>query len=295
MRFRKLLSGKVIAGAALVLSLILTRTAVAVQIFGFYTWPPVCRATHWYSEKELAYFFPPYFLPLIEPYTRIATEDFSFSGPDPKGAPYKIFGSTGRSIPMDHQLANYLYKEGLINIEQDGSYHFKSPWRTEKLSELGIRYVIQKNGLNLDLVKAGWEPKGQLGSAFIYENPVKPGIVYYRKGNDQISLAPGEVKFEGNIMEAVLPPIEEETEFIITLSIRPGWKASVDGKDRALSSGENRMMRITARPGDRILRLRYEPYRTRDFILYALASIFAACLCWFAAGLLSKKSRSDRS
>ena len=278
--------GRFAAFGILALSLVLSRAAVGIQTFGFYNLP-VCRVTHMFCEKELSDFWPSYFLSFVEPFSRLATENLTNYAQDIQAGQHRIFGSMGRAITLDHALYEYLLNQNMIQNEAPNCYHFKRPWNTEKLSDLGIRYILQKDGFNEDLVSQGWSVSAQIGDMFLYRNSQDTGLVYYWEDGKRVPASKENISFKGNGMDIQLPPLEKEQELVVTLSLRPAWKARIDGHARPVYAEENRMMRIKIKPGDSLLSLRYEPFLPYHFIVAGALSLLIFFISWKAVKLHS--------
>lgn len=272
----------IIAFGIFFLSLALTRLPSSIHVLGLSNLS-ACRiaGTPWYAEPETADFQPKYFTAYIEPYSRLASDMATFYAEDLKGIYYKIFGSTERAVVADRSLAGYLLKEDLVDIDDPagGAYHFKSSGDKEKLSDLGIKYIM-RNGRSTELETQGWQILAQYFSLFLYKNPQKVGLVYYWDAGKRVVIPEETINFKGNGLIIPLPVIQEKKELVATFSLRWGWKARLDGKEKPIKMGENHMMRVDIEPGDRVLNLQYEPFKPYHFLLAIASSIIILAGGW---------------
>lgn len=265
------------------LALVLTRLPVLIDGLGFSGGIFKCRTNHWYCEERLNRFFPDYFLSFIKPFTRVATQAMPFEAQDQKITYHQIFGSSGNSIILDHKLADYLLKENLIQTTNklSGSYRFIPPWNQEKLSRLGIQYIIQfGNQIDLKLIAQGWKPKARALFQELYENPETVSVVYMLDHGKRVPILPENLSIMGNGLKIKLPALNEEKELIATFSKRAGWKAWVDNEIRPLYFAEDQMIRTKIKPGDKTLHIQYEPFRIYHFLGLFLISIFMLWSAW---------------
>ncbi|HPN32479.1 MAG TPA: hypothetical protein PKY81_16120 [bacterium] len=232
-----------------------------------------CRFKHFFSEKGSDLFNPAEFIDLIKKNERIAVEIESFEGYDLKITRNSIFGSSGRSVLLNKSLGDYLIKNNLIEIDQvPFAYHFKSPWNAMKLSELGIKYVMQKNDMKEN--NEFWSLIGSSGEWRLYENKLPTGIIYLLDSNMNKKILGGaNIIYNGNEIKILLPDRINNEILISTFAALPGWKAMINGSERKLLKLKNNMLGVSIRQGDKNVLLYFQPFSAVHFIICSLLAI----------------------
>ncbi len=253
----------------------------------------VCKTTHYYSPAYKSVFQPYDLLEKMEPYYRLATEAESVMGHDLKSNRHFIFGSNCQSTLSSKSLLNYLDSQGLINTLQCCSigYHFKRPWSVEMLTSLGVRYIIQ-GGPSDHFKEKGWSLvatsriiqnpyPGKPSIMHLYENPEKPSLIYLLENGKKRFLTT-EVTFRGNGIFIHLPDMTREAVLKATFVDLPGWRARVDGVERQIySSEDDPFIKVEVTSEDKLLYLKYEPYKMHHFISTILLSIVSGAILLF--------------
>jgi len=242
-----------------------------------------CRTSHYYSSQQMAVFQPADFLPQMEPFSRLATELYSSRGQDLKALTGDIFGSNGRSVLLNKALADYLISEDLVMVEQVPlAYHFKRPWDKEKLSRLGIRYVMQigmGTGFHTgeNLLQSGWKPVTHLArQLFLLEQPDEVCMAYLLAGNEKQCIKKEAIQYIGNSVYVDIPAFEGVRELVLTFMHLPEWQARVDKRARPLHHGRDQMLRVFVTEEDERVHFEYAPFYRWQIGLGALLSILIA-------------------
>lgn len=233
--------------------------------------------SHYFSPVEYASFEPEKFIPHFEPQSRVATEMTSAYGHDLKINLIDLFGSNGRSVLLDKKFTLYLLDNGLISIDQIPlAYHFSPPWKTDKLTELGIKYLIipyENVSSAKELRKKGWTLLKSTESYHLFKNPNNAGIIYTLNGTAITPIDSNKIEFKGNAIEITLPEISTTQNLVASFIALPGYAASVDGQSRKIHSGDNSFISIVLSPGDRIAKINYQPFKIYHFLICILISI----------------------
>jgi len=254
-----------------------------MKILGLTDWSR-CKSSHWFSNRVEADFEPKSFMKFINPFSRIAVDMHPIYGHGFRAAKENVFGSMGKGVFVDRDFTRFLHEEHLIKIHRYFSapiYNFTQPWRKEKLSRLGIKYVIQKER-NPEIEADGWIRLAMEDNLVLYENPNSTGVVYLDGEVDLLPLLGDAVTFEGNGLTAALPELHREQELVATFVARPGWQAFVDGREREVYTGKDQLIRVRVKQGDKVVSLRYAPFRWVHFVLCVLTSLalFVGMLFW---------------
>ncbi|MCA9399430.1 MAG: hypothetical protein KC618_06750, partial [Candidatus Omnitrophica bacterium] len=202
-----------------------------------------CRAdkTHYFSSRNSDRFWPPSTSQSLEPLSRIAVDAPSWKGYGIKLNRDDQFSSQGRSVVLNRHLTEYLLKQDLIQIDQSpAAYSFKQPWAFEKLSRLGIKYVVQTGTFSIPEQERGAVARGK-DRFVVYQNPVPTGIVYLDRSPKKIIPA-SHIQIKGNDFYINLPEIDSQQELVITLMDQYGWKAFVDERPEKIFHQDDYMM-----------------------------------------------------
>lgn len=254
------------------IALIAAQLPSVLRILGLNSWATCAASKHHFSNIGEATFTPLSLLNQMEPYSRLATGEHTFLGHDARAAKAQIFGSGARQALVAKPFTGFLVKEDMIEIEQSPvAYHFKRPWNKEKLSRLGIRYVLQK-GRNPDLEAQQWRFVAEDSSYFLYENPDDVGLAYWLKDGQRVFLDPDDILVRGNGLSLKLPAAAGR-ELVVTLVDSLGWKAWVDGKKTEIFHREDQLIRIKLRSGDQKLLVRYQPFQGYHFLAGMISSL----------------------
>jgi hypothetical protein len=271
------------------LALFLTRLPVAETVLGMKT-PMKCEGTHWYSMKENAPYPFAGILSFLKPQSRLTHIFKNTSGLDLRMGVEKFFGAASRAPLVERTMREYLFGRGLAVAEGRFYDYFMSPLLdAEAFADLGIRYVL------LDFQdpaaeKNRWKNLLPAGPLCLYENPAKTGVVYLKNGPERFPVSEDRWRVYGNGIEVRLPPVDRETELVAAFIYHRQWRAKIDGKERGVGTRDAPLLRVKIRPGDRILRLNYEPFRWYHFAGGILASLLLllALLGWNKSGNTQK-------
>ncbi len=239
-----------------------------------------CQSSHHFSPKGWAVFQPREFVSIMKPYSRVVSEMSSYLGQDLKIIRDQFFGGGGRSVFLNKAFGDYLLENDLIAVDWTPfCYHFKRPWREDRLWTLGIQYVIQE-GRSPDIEARGWKVFQYYG-IFLYENPYATSVVYLlgREGPHFLLEPQKNVFFSGNGIQIKLPQIRYLDELVATFNALPEWKAFVDGRPREIFSREDHLIRVPIGPADRNVELIFAP-----FPAYYFAGSVLVSLLFMAAG-----------
>jgi len=238
-----------------------------------------CRSNFKYhfSPKGSSRFEPSQLLRGIKPGSRMAVDAPSFKAMDLKASMDGFYSSTGRSVFLNKDFTHYLFANGLIKIDQvPASYHFKGPWNSSLLSDLGIKYVINSFHDHKMMKSQGWQfladDRKGLG---LYENTQPTSLVYLRENNGQkINLAGNNFKISGNSIHVTLPQRGGgDVELIASFVNLPGWKVFVDGKKGILNSRADHLLGVNISGQNRDVHFRFAPFTIIHYLLcMALAS-----------------------
>jgi hypothetical protein len=254
------------------LALFLTRVPVAETVLGMKT-PAKCEGSHWYSMKEDAPYPFAGILSFLKPQSRLTHIFKNTSGLDLRMGVEKFFGAASRAPLVERTMREYLFGRGLAVAEGRFYDYFMSPLLdADAFADLGIRYVL------LDFQdpaaeKNRWKNLLPAGPLFLYENPAKTGVVYLKSGAGRFPVPEDRWRVCGNGVEVRLPPVERETELVAAFIYHRQWRAKIDGKERAVETRDAPLLRVKIRPGDKILKLKYEPFRWYHFAGGILASL----------------------
>jgi hypothetical protein len=167
------------------------------------------------------------------------------------------------------------------------NYHFRPPWDARKLSDLGIRYIIQDN-IDEDLSREGWILQAAEGASGLYKNPVKTSLVYLiDKQGKRIPLEDSKIALVENGIEIELPEINEPKELIATFAALKGWQLFVDGQRKSMTSKKNKLLRAKVYPKQRLVRFEFKPFASYVYVL----SILLAIITPMAAFYLSQRKK----
>ncbi len=277
--------GRITAVVIVSAILAMAGTFAARRILGYYDLH-TCRLndSHYFSYKGSDLFLRP-FAGAMAPYARVASDWISSDGLDIRVQRDHVLGSAGRSAVMVHApFRDYLLAQDLIEIEQPlGTYHFKAPWDADKLASLGIRYVMGPR-LDTAAMARGWKllVYGE-GVLYLYENPLPVGLVYLKDtAGVRTPLTGNHLVLRGGMIRAELPDIKSSEECVATFIHIPGWIAWVDGVERKIVAGPDRLMRVPVLPGDHELVMRFRPFRWYHFAGGVLAAMLVpGAALWF--------------
>ncbi len=264
---------------------------------------PSSPGSHRWGTLQATSFNPISLLDSMQPYSRLVTDIHSVEGQELRAIYGKVFGSSGRSVLLYEPLSRFLENEKLIEVEkpprsQHYAYHFTRPWKTDKLSELGIRYVITA-GLAPELQKDMWRQVNcdtyHEQMLYLYENPSKATIAYVQDDGKRTFIQTENMEFSGNGILIKLPPIAKPLRLIAAFSARPGWKAFVDGRPKTITSSENTLIEIGIKNGDKMVELKYAPFGWHDVIIglvIALSIVYSSYIIVNRNGCISARKNS---
>jgi hypothetical protein len=247
----------------------LTPTIVSVLGFDIQSCGP---GNHYFSEKNKASFEPLSVLDKMEQSNRMLSNAYPVSGYDLKAIHGNVLGSNSRSVVSSQEFKTILEKNNLIHI--DDNYFFKPPWQLDRLNRLGIRYILNL-ARSEELEDKGWLllPRGESDkNLHLYENPLKPTIVYLTDGNHIKYLETFYIS--GNGIEIVLPDIEFPQNLVITFFNRNGWEAFVDKQKKQISPNDLGMVQLSVLPNNKHVVIEYKSYTKNQFIIFYIVSIF---------------------
>src|SRR4030042_1301854 len=166
--------------------LLLAQAPIIVHVMGL-NMHSCEKGNHYFNHAKEATFQPQAILSHMEPGYRMASVESPGEGHDLKAIYGGILGSNARAIVSSQQLMEIFTKFKLVTL--DANYFFSPPWQTEKLSRLGIRYLLLKQQ-STELEVQGWNViavEQYLGQQFfLYENPSKASLVHLLHGDKPV-------------------------------------------------------------------------------------------------------------
>ena len=246
---------------------------------------------YWYTQAIQATFRPEHFLERIKPGKRMAARLDPFNRgwlqtPANKG----IFLSGGRSIILHAKFREYLLTHDIINIGWHGMTYYVTSAEIDKLSLLGIKYVMTfepSSDYEEYRVLASFQRRSLL------ENPRNVSLAYLacedgdfvardvERYEDQVHVLDGkyvyflkdeEITCAGNDIVVSLPLIRKECDLVLTFVNWPGWKAVVDSRPVGIKPRPDCFLSNTVAPGDSVVKYSFEPFSTFQVILFPLLS-----------------------
>jgi hypothetical protein len=192
----------------------------------------------------------------MKPGYRMASEESPVRGHDLKSIFIGVLGSNGRAIVSSKTLMDTLLEEKLVTA--DANYYFSHPWQTEKLNQLGIRYLLLESE-SPELKQKGWKllkvSEYLHQKYFLYENPSEASLVYLIKDKKMNFLK--DYQLIGNAIKIKLPEINSNQDLVVTFLHRKEWKASIDGKETTPLKTSLGMIKIPLTPGNKNVTLQY--------------------------------------
>lgn len=252
------------------ISLILVITPVFYRIVGLDT--NNCIATQYSTNKNNAFLVPNEFLPYLDEKSRVTTEIHTHKGQDTRLTKSRVFAGNARGIVVDKKFGKILEDNNLVTVDQvPYGYFFSRPWDTNKLSILGIRYLITQKRSE-SLIKQGWSLLLKTNNYYLYENPFKPSIAH-------IKLESGERKFLNknhiNIKNKSLflnAKIEEDSNLIVSLNMRDEFKITDNGKQINSVNNELGLVEIPLKKGNHEIIIMYDNFSFGFIILSIVLS-----------------------
>lgn len=237
-----------------------------------------CRVYHQFSSQGSDRFQPRAFLKIMRPFSRIAIDERTDLGRELKITRDNLLSSAGRSVLQDKEFTNYLKSEKLIELDHYlGNYHFSRPWEADKLSELGIRYIIQDK-IDENMSKQGWITLVD----GLYENPMKTSLAYLiDKNGKRFHIDGGDISLKGNEIDINLPEIKEPQELIATFVALNGWQVFIDGERKNLIKSGNKFLRAKVSPGQSFVRFEFRPFSLYVYIWSILFALLIPILTFY--------------
>jgi len=269
----------VTTGKSLIITvLLLSQIPTFIQVLGL-NLKSCERGNHYFSYKREANFQPTLLLGEMEKNTRLTTEEYPVGGRDLKGIFGGILGSNARAIVASQNLMNIFNKNNLIKV--DDTYFFNSPWQTEKLNRLGIRYILLRTA-SRELQNKNWKlasTKKYLGQKYyLYENPNKATPLYI---DSKKPLFLTNYQLLPNGIWGELPKITKASNLVSTFYPWDAWRAYVDGKEVEISKNDLGMMQIPLLQGNKTISFKYQRLNRVVMIFALLFSIAILSISFF--------------
>jgi hypothetical protein len=250
--------------------LMLAQLPTLVHVLGLNS--PSCeKGNHFFNLADEATFQPLSLLGHMKKGYRLASVEPPVNGHDLKAIHGGVLGSNARAIVADQQLMEMFTKSKLIVL--DDTYFFSPPWQTEKLNQLGIRYLLI-NREDAELQLKGWrvvatdQYKGQ--PYYLYENPSGASLVYLQGDTGQEFLHNYELASNG--IKILLPELIRDSNLIISFFYRKSWQSWTDGRENEPTMNALGMMQVEVKPGDKVVVFHYLGLSSKDFLLSFLYS-----------------------
>jgi len=234
-----------------------------------------CQTSHYFSQEGQDRFQPRSFLQYIKPFSRIAIEEIPFLSSEEMIIRDNRLSSVGKALFLDKHLFHYLKQQGLVDTNERGvTYRFIRPWDAEKLSRLGISYVMQK-GKDSALSEKGWKLLAYEEPWALYKNPINTSLAYLVNGSGKyVALSLDQIRLTGNSLEIQLPDIMQSSILFATFNSLPGWKAFIDGQDVPLIKELGPFLQVPVQKGQRIVQFVFQPFPGWFFVLCASLGLF---------------------
>jgi hypothetical protein len=226
------------------------------------------QVNHFMCNETWTHFQPESFLPLMKPYTRLATlcDPVPWSQ-DTKANRHQILGSAGRSIILNRAFKEYLQTRGLIEPGFGGMTYFFRPAPPAVLALFGIRYCMSSEPKE-QLAQMGWVPRSQVrlkskivtvktpsqllfadeeAGWLLFESPLPVTPFYLSGAKDPEFLQ--HYRLAGDTMEIEVPPLVAARDVVATFVAQASWKAFVDGKPTPIHREEDCFIRVHVEPG----------------------------------------------
>jgi len=258
-------------------------TFAALQVFKYQY--EGCRVYHQFSSQGSDRFQPASFVKVMKPYSRVAIDERTDLGRELKMTRDHLFSSAGRSVFQDKKFTQYLLDEELIEIDHYlYNYHFRQPWNANKLSDLGIRYVIQ-NKIDENLSQHGWTLQAADGESVLYENPVDTSLVYLidPKGR-KTKLEDNNVAFEGNGIKIKVPSISGSQNLVATFVAINGWRVSIDGERKKLTPKKDHLLRVDVSPNQKLVYFEFKPFEWYVYLFSVMSAVLIPVIAFMLLG-----------
>ncbi len=235
---------------------------------------PLTRTSYFFHAESESQFHPKRFLQMMAPSSRVTAH----YDPLEKGylthiAKAQLFGSDGRSIMLHRGLRNSLLRKGLVTVGGLRLTYYFTAHDLDKLSRLGIRYVITSEPDDLDSL--GWQLIGIEPNepSYLYENPRDVDIAYLVDGS-QINYL-HDISYSNNKVHISLSraTIETESDLVATFVRWPGWKVLIDGKPANIEASSDYLLRVRVRPEDKAVTFYFEPFTAFQIIMCMIGSV----------------------
>lgn len=242
------------------------------------------KGNHYFAHSQEATFQPQSLLKTMKPGYRMASEEPPVGGHDLKAVFGGVLGSNARAIVASGELREILNRHNLVKL--DDTYFFSPPWNTEKLSRLGIRYLLLRQQSS-ELETQGWEviaSEEHLGQRlFLYENSSKASLTHLLQDEKPVFLKSYELVPNG--IKIQLPELDSIGTLVVSFFYRDSWHAWVDGKKAIPAMNALGMMQIPIKPGDRAVLFQYQGLKAWNFLIYLLFSVVILLITYFAPRL----------
>ncbi len=250
----------------------------------------VASTRHFFNSAFEADFHPEQFLELMQPYSRVAARyEPTGRGHLSHAAKAGFFGSNGRSIVLHEGFRDNLLNSRLIAIGWHGMTYYFVSYNAEKLSRLGIKYVMTPKPSGFD--SHGWTLKSfePNEKCYLYENPTNVSLAYMISGS-QIEFV-HDIKYMNNEVHIDLGQTErdKECDLVLTFIRWPGWKVLIDGEPGSIQDSADYFLRAKVRPNNKSVIFYFEPFTTLD-----ICACIAASIGIFAVSAIAvRRSRSS--
>ena len=241
------------------------------------------RGNHYFANSQESTFQPQALLQAMEQGYRMAAEESPGEGHDLKAIFGGVLGSNARAIVSSQALMETFDRQKLIKL--DDNYFFSPPWQTDKLSRLGVRYLLLKQR-SRELETQGWtniasdEP---LGQHVLYENPSRASLIHLLRNDQPVFL--GNYELVPNGIRIELPDQADSSTLVASFFYRSAWHAWVDDKEVRPAMNDLGMMQIPITPGARAVLFQFQGLKAWDFFASFLLSAVVLLIACFAQPL----------
>lgn len=247
------------------------------------------KGNHYFNLAKQANFQPQALLSRMEPGYRMAAVESPVKGHDLMAIHGSVLGSNARAIVSSQQLMDIFTGSKLVTL--DANYFFSPPWQTEKLSRLGIRYLLM-NQHDSELEKQGWHAiatdqyEGQ--QFFLYENSSQASLVHLLRNDKPVFIKNYELLPNG--IKIQLPNLDFSSSLVVSFFYRDTWHAWIDGKEATPTMNALGMMQVPVKPGDQTVLFQFQGLTAWNFFASFLCAV-AILLTVYFVPLFRKKGK----
>ncbi len=266
-------------------SFLLIPIPIAVRVLGLND--QTCKGTQYSDTLSASRLSPNWLLDHLERGNRLATEIHTHHGQDLRAAAYGILGSGARAIAVDKKFGKFLESKNLVTVDQiPYGYYFSRPWKTEELTDLGIRYLLVERTQDPELESQNWRTLAGDGRFSLYENPNRPTPVYLLTKTGKSPIFINSYELLGNHIRIQLPEVLTESTLVVSILNRYGFEAQIDGSGADFVPQDNGFIGLNVSPGSRSIDIRHRPYSWFQVAIGWVAAVLIGLLYgWFLPSL----------